>query len=485
MTGWRFWLSTASVLAPCLTSTPAPPTEWTGFPDIILTVLENAQPLAHPQEGRLPLFLWPVHGGTVQDEALQERIIRALEARGIAMIGTWNFGNRERSLADSMQIARIQQRLGLRVCVNANDCLYGFFDGNERTAHLNARGEPFFDASIPGKIGCPFRLQHRYRPMREKVEIFARAYERAGLPLDFVFGDWEIDGPLEINRAWEAAKQCRICRQNLEAIEDFRAFQRQVRTERCKATRQCFAEPILSRYPAALVGNYAVYPNDGFRYWYDYFEVFYAAHPHRRDHAATYREWPNDFSLTGYTMAMPVVYPWARISDWYDFASHDYRWFYNMLLVGSNAGRHSDPGTPTVPFVHWHTVFDGATADSPVRPMSREAYGELLWHLLLRGADSFFMWCPDEQAGLETRLVHQVWAAALEYQSWLEHGKPITFAVPAQPGPVVSGLRVDNEVLVRRTDFGSSAGQDLTLEVGNRTLVVPPGDGACHIIKLQ
>jgi hypothetical protein len=483
--GWRSWLAFIALLAPCLTATRGSTEAWAGFPDPIGTVLDNTRPLEHSRGDRLPLFLWPAHSGVVQDEALQERIIRALDARGIALIASWNFGQLETSLADSMRVARIQQRLGLRVCVNANDCMYGFFNGDETTAHLTERGEPFFDPSIPGKIGCPFRLAHRYDVMREKIDAFARAYRAAALPLDFVFGDWEIDGPLEINRAWEAAKQCVVCRRHIEAIEDFRVFQRRVRMERSQATRQCFAEPLLKHYPEALVGNYGVYPNDGFRYWYDYFEVFYEPHPHRRDQRAAYREWPNDFPRTGYTLAMPVVYPWARIFSWYDFQPTDYRWFYNLLLVGSNAGRHTDPRTSIVPFVHYHTIFDGGAPDPSVKPLSRDTYREILWHLLLRGCDSFFMWCPSSQAADETALVHPIWAAALEYRDWLDRGQPITFAVPTTPGPVISGLRVDDRVLVRRTDFDGNASADVELQVGSHTVLVPPGDGSCRIITLH
>ena len=55
--------------------------------------------------------------------------------------------------------ARIQQRLGLMVCVNANNCMDGWFNGEERTAHLDDLGQPFFEAAIPGRIGCPLRLR--------------------------------------------------------------------------------------------------------------------------------------------------------------------------------------------------------------------------------------------------------------------------------------------------------------------------------------
>ena len=89
-------------------------------------------------------------------------------------------------------------------------------------------------------------------------------------------------------------------------------------------------------YP--LVGNYGVYPHDGHRYWYDYFEEFVDGVPYEQEGGAKYRQWFDEFPLTGYTSAMPVVYTWDKIWRWYDFDQVDYRWFYNMLKVCSNAG---------------------------------------------------------------------------------------------------------------------------------------------------
>ena len=53
--------------------------DWADYPEPIRKVLANCAPLEHPRGDRLPLLLWPVHGGVVQDDALQERIIRDLD----------------------------------------------------------------------------------------------------------------------------------------------------------------------------------------------------------------------------------------------------------------------------------------------------------------------------------------------------------------------------------------------------------------------
>ena len=457
------------------------------FPPSIQTVLGNTEPLEHPREGRLPLLLWPVLQGVVEDDELQEAIIRELDGRGVAMIATWNYEDKEASLAKSLRIARIQQKFGLPVVVNANPCMYKFFNGDPKTAHIDAEGNQFFDDSFGEghKMGCAFAVDFRYPTMTERIAYFVRAYKEANLPLDLVWGDWEIDGPHEFNRSWEAAKRCVVCRRNMPDIEDFQAYQKAMRVKRAQMTRQCYASPILSRYPKALVGNYGVYPHGGYRYWWDYFEYFVDYYPHIVEQGARYRKWFHEFELTGYTFAMPTVYPWHDTFLWYDFDDPDYRWFYNMLLVASNAGQHTDSKIPIIAFVHWHTVVTSGKPDPSVKQMSEWAYKELLWHMLLRGTDGLFMWCGAKESAKETRLLHEIYATSLEYADWLNQGTPVNFDVPKNPGPVISGLRMGNRVLLRRTDFGKSETKPITLKIAGKAVVVPPIKGRCFVLKLE
>ena len=217
-------------------------------------------------------------------------------------------------------------------------------------------------------------------------------------------------------------------------------------------------------------------------YWYDYFEVFAEYHPHRMEQKAPYREWSNDWPHTGYTFAMPVVYPWGRIFGWYDFENSDYRWFYNMLKVASNAGKHTPRDVPIIPFVHYHTVFYPLKPDAAVKQMSPESYQELLWHMLLRGCDTFFLWCQTKENPLEVKLVHEVWAASLQFSPWIVQGTPVTFDVPARPGPVVSALRMNNKLLVRRTDFTPHSPDPVPLRIGKKTLMIPPAPGQNQVL---
>ena len=449
----------------------------------IETVLANTKPLQHPRGGRLPLYVWAVVGVGTEDDREARTRLRQLDERGIGVISAWDHHDRERSLAQGLRVAALQQELGLAVNVNANRLLQRFCNGDPRTAHVTDAGQAFFDRSFAQDVamGCPFALRFRYSEIRDRVASFARAYAEAGCTIDFVFADWEIDGAIEWNGAWESARRCSRCRANVPDLDDFSSFQRAVRQVRSEMQRETFTRPIQAYFPDARIGNYAVYPHDGYRYWYDYFETFVEGAPHKVDQRARYRQWAHEFPLTGYTCAMPVVYTWYPTFHWYDFESPDYRWFYNMLLVASNAGRHPPPEIPVVSFVHWHTTSPPPDPDPRLAQFSARAYQELLWHMLLRGTDTFFLWSPRKELAQEVRLVQEVYAESLRFRAFLDQGQPVTFDVPQTEGPVLSALRLGDRLLVRRTDFASHP-RPVSLQVGERSIDVPRLEGACQIL---
>ena len=90
---------------------PAFPDDKTSYPAGVQTILEQTRPLTHARGNRLPLLLWPAHGAVIDGEINQKHIIRELDARGVAVIATWVPSEKEKSLANSMRVARIQQEL--------------------------------------------------------------------------------------------------------------------------------------------------------------------------------------------------------------------------------------------------------------------------------------------------------------------------------------------------------------------------------------
>ena len=447
----------------------------------VQTVLDVTEPLRFDRGARLPIYSAPTQDPGKLDPETAEHLVGELNKRGIAVICSWNPDKRPESLETALTIARAQKKLGLPVNTCAASCTNFIFNGDEKTAHIDSEGISFFDESIhPTKkdIGCSFAMEHRLPVIRERTEYFVKAYKREGLDIGFIWIDWEVDGPLDVNRAHDYARRCVRCRKNIPGIDDFNIFQKTIREMRSWMQYYIFTEPVLSRFPNALAGNYAVYPNNGYRYWLDYFENddYVDGQPYIQDQRAKYRTWYQDYPGTGFTMAMPVAYTWPPIYDWYDFDNDDYRWFYNMLLVASNAGMSTPSTVPLVMFVSYDP--EGKTKDQ--KNLSKESYQELMWHMLLRGTDTFFVWAGPEATG-DTQ---EVFAAAQEYGDFLDRGVPVTFDVPEKPGTVVSGLVLRDRVLVRRTDFGGSR-EPVSLRVGAKNIAVDPAPGTCKIIDLR
>jgi hypothetical protein len=456
------------------------------YPDNIQVVLDNTKPMEHERNDRLPLIFWPlIDPGQLKPEQAEE-LVEDLDQRGVALMAKWTKENREESLEQALIIGRAQKKLGKEIFVNAIDLLYSFFNGDEHTAHIDADGNTFWDKGFGRKedMGCPFAIDFRKDDIRERVEFYLDAYQKEGLKIDLIFVDWEVDGPLEVNNAYRTSMRCRRCIEHLGKDPGFPAFQKRLREMRSYLQYYTLSQPVLSRYPEALVGNYAVYPNDGYRYWYDYFEYYVEGQPAIEDQKAKYRQWYEDFPATGFTFAMPVSYTWARIFNWYNFDNTDYRWFYNMLLVASNAGKSTPRNIPVITWVHWNTIFYPGEPDTTVKQMTEESYQELLWHMLLRNTNTFAMWCDPKENAQEIRLIQEVYSAAQEYGDFLDQGLPVNFDVPSQPGTVISGLILNDEVLVRRTDFTDNK-EPVTIMAGTTHVNVPYRPGICQLISLK
>jgi hypothetical protein len=439
---------------------------------LLSEILRVTKPLEAPRGDRLGLFLWPAHRLGTTDEAEVAETLRRLDARGMVAIATWK-PNDPAALDEALRLGRLQKKAGLPITVNATASTYGFFNGDPETAHVDVEGRRFFDDSFHTrrKMGCPFAIDHRIPEMVGRIRRGVQAYREAGLVIDFLFADWEVDGPIEWNGAWESSKRCKRCRRHIPGIADFRVFQAALRIKRAELLRRMLSEPVLEAFPEALVGNYGVYPHDGHRYWYDYFED---------DAGSPVREWYPEFAETGLNVAMPVTYPWYRGYAWYDFESSDYRWFYNMLLVGTNAARSTPPEIPIITFVHWHTTDPPPSADPAVKQLGAGRFQELLWHLLLRGHDALFSWSPREEALEESRLVHDVYRESHAYREFLLEGEPVTFQVPPRPGPVVSALRRGERLLVLRSDF-DERDDPVFLDVDGERVEVRRTDGRPHV----
>jgi hypothetical protein len=484
-------LMLAMLAAPLPAAEPAKPTK----AELLSQILESTKPLEHPRGERLPLLAW-IALDLPGDDAEVERLLRELDARGIGAMTSWAGNKDPKALEKALRIARIQQKLGLDVNIFA--ALFGMggviYNGDPKTAHIDADGQPFFDTSqiVWVKAGCPFAIEHRIEDLTAQVEFFCKGFKDAGIDVKLIIADWEIDGPLETNDGWAAAKKCRVCREKIPDIDtNFEAFQKICRTIRGDMQKRVYADTMKKYFPGVLVGNYGVYPNDGWRYWYDFYEKVPTdeAIPTKRDGRAKFRKWFPEWELTGYTYAQPVVYPRYEMHGWYDFENIDYRWFRGLLLNASNGPQQmhqrrlaGEDSGPTISFIKYHTTDKPDPKLPDVPNISEAAYKELLWHMLLRGTDGLINWCPDPESPVEVRLLQEVYRESAAYNEFFLKGEPIAFDTPERAGPVVSGMKLGQRVLVRRTDFGADDGP-VKVRVGGVEIEVPKREG-CQIIEL-
>jgi len=452
--------------------------------DILRAIVAEVPPLTHVRGNRIPLRGSRLEAWIPDDDAEALEFLTALDDRGIGLSPRWNPAKLDDSIAESLRMARLQTQLGLPVSVHSSRCIYSFFNGDEGTFHVAEYGSTFFDDSFSSrKMGCPFRLEHRKQEIKDKFKPFLEAYKQAGIDIDFMYVDWEIDGPIEFNGAWEASKRCTVCRENVPDLDDFMVYQRALREIRSDLQRECYAEVVRAVFPDILVGNYSVNPHNGWRYWYDYYEKLPEGAPYKLDQLEKYRPWYHEFDECGYTFANPVCYTWYETWSWYpNFDNDDYRWFYNLLKVGTNACRNTAPDVPVIPWVHWHTTAQPADTP-PVPQMTEWAHKEFLWHLYLRGADSLMMWCTAEETVKEVQMMNEVMGASLEYREFLTDGEPVFFSIPRRPATVVSGIRLGDRLLVRRTDFGDYTGP-VTRRLGDIEVEIPSRPGQCQVINL-
>ncbi|RIH63224.1 hypothetical protein D1164_21105 [Mariniphaga sediminis] len=456
------------------------------IPENIKTLMDTLPVLSNDHGDRELLYQYSVGDLSSLSDEDTRKVISGLKNRGVGVITFWKKGEKiDSHIQEGIRIARIQKELGLSVVIDATRLLYGFYDGTPATSHISDKGETFSDSSFAGHtMGCPFTLVSRIPVIEARIVAYAEAYKAAGIDIDIVTADWEIDGPMEWNDAWENSKSCVRCRENTSDINNFLLFQATLRSIRSRLMYESYTKPVLERFPDALITNYATYPHDGWRYWYDYFEYPQPELPHIKDQNALYRPWYDEFAETGFTLAMPVVYTWYPIFNWYPEYSGDYRWFYNMLKVGSNAGKSTPSGIPLATFVHWHTTAPPKNPDPGVKQMSRESYQELLWHLLLRGHDMLFSWCMQNELAVEMILLQDVYNKSLEYNKWFKIGQPVIFDVPANETTVISGIKLNNKVLVRRTDFKEN-NKPVMVKIDNVELKVPCKPGECQILRLE
>ena len=122
-------------------------------------VLRETQPLKFPRGQRLPLYLWTPNFPAAADDAELERVLKALDARGIALFARWGGNDFAKASAFPLRVARLQKKLGLETSVDATGLAHGFYNGTPETGHVDKDGKRFFDKSFFWSPGCTAKGQ--------------------------------------------------------------------------------------------------------------------------------------------------------------------------------------------------------------------------------------------------------------------------------------------------------------------------------------
>ncbi len=443
--------------------------------NLIDIIIENTKPIMIRENRRLPLFIWGSIPLNLPEQQIREYLNQLIE-RNIVVFTKWYIPKEgiEVGIKESIKIDKIKKGLNYPIAIDATSVVHRFFDGSEETGHIDEKGKIFFDMSFSSnvKIGCPFKIEKKYDVIKERLEKFLKAYKQEGIEIKYWAIDWEIDGPIEWNSAWENSKKCVICRKNIKNIENFDQFQNVIRKKRADLQREVFVNTVKKYFPDCLIGNYAVNPHDGYRYWWDYFEKEVEGATYQRKHNALFRKWFDEFRYSGYTIAMPVIYTWFRFFNDYNFEEKEYRWFYPLLKEGTSVGKNTPKNIPIISFVHWQTVEKPKQLPSDFTPLSREKYKELLWHLLFRRFDTFCLWSPLNEIAEEIKVLYEVYVESFKYNDFILKGEPIFWDVPEEPDSVISGLKLKNKLLIIRSDF-SEKKEIIIIKVDNKKIEIP------------
>ncbi|HKJ66970.1 MAG TPA: hypothetical protein VKA68_03360, partial [bacterium] len=115
--------------------------------DNIRVLLDTLPPVPHDIGDRELLYQYSVGDLSALSGKDVTWVIRELAKRGVGVITFWTTGDAfESRIEEGIRIARIQEKLGLRVVADATRLLYGFYDGTPATAHIDENGNAFSTA---------------------------------------------------------------------------------------------------------------------------------------------------------------------------------------------------------------------------------------------------------------------------------------------------------------------------------------------------
>ncbi|HEY3396823.1 MAG TPA: hypothetical protein VGM19_04105 [Armatimonadota bacterium] len=451
------------------------------------SLAQVVQPLTHPLGGRLPLFLWnfPLPRDdtlvAMRADGRLRRDIETLTARGF--LPTVEIGW-DGTPAGALAMAQTLQEAGQPVFV-----IFANLPGGSRALYPSGGLRSLApDANRAGKLRWwPCLPQADPTAAAAGVRGLLERFRDAGIKVAGVWFDYE-GLPYPWAGVYEAQQRSAACRALYPAgvLEDDQRFIEYVYRLRSEALSRAMVDPVRQVFPGALVGNYDEWASS-------------RATPYLANGGESLP--PRD--LGRFSAAMPRAYasPWYLHQFFPEAAAvtaeqADPIYFRLLLNTISSANANRQAGQLCVPFLARHDPFDplqsGAARFGP--GLSHRRYRELIWHLLLRGTDGFYLYplgFPNSGVSMEDGFqtledTRAVYDQVLAQRRFLDEGRPMTEATapPPQRGVIWSGLQRRHECLVRAFTLDNQAGE-VTLSPWPRvtvTLAAPP-EGATYLVR--
>ena len=433
------------------------PVAWT-----VSNVLARIPPLRHDATGRWPLITWEPFLSATNDRSFQRGeplppdVYRELLKRGLTQAIRMN--------EKYIPTASALQQAGSPVIVmegNGGDGPYA--DTPEArhylpTDYVIPKGEHLYP--------CPMQTAG-WGKAADRVRATMQKFKTAGVTVDAVWLDWEVEPLWWTTERWRQAQNCSRCESTLPpgVLRTSSRYTDFIMLYRQKLLSDYLAAPILDVFPKASVSNWDSLPSTAER--------------------PAYNWWGNTFppmDIGRFTASMPAVYGSNAIFTdyWYGFLGAPFRHWRHLRSIGEDEA-YTDrvythvmlgsfsacafntiaqaPGKQIIPWVS-RVVDDSHRKDTPV--LTRERYREILRHVWLRGADAMQVFNPRNPDHpvfmlLEVEDAVAVYDEMLAYRPFLTRGVVMNTEPPSfqDTGALWSGLRCESNALVRAFTQGS------------------------------
>jgi hypothetical protein len=425
------------------------------------TLFKKVPPLKHDATGRLPLIciepfkLSPDDKSFAEAKPFPAATIRELVKRGLTQFIPPN----EKYIPFALALRRAGARV-IMVEGNAFNGPAGEVPDGPHQLPADFKRDPDQPAQQP-RFPCP-RLLEGWRKKADELRATFRKFKAAGVNVDAVWLDWEIE-PLPGKAQWREAKACARCRKMFppEILDDFDRYKGFIWRLRVELLSAYAVAPILEIYPTCSVTNWEEVISTAQRptaYWSDSavkppvgIGMFTAANPVAYGNTAWYglhwkaeRKWPLD------TAHMDRIYTQVMLAQISDQAA--------------NAGL----AAPEKQCIPWVDRFCADDRDEKIPILTRSRYREILRHCWLRGADGMQIfnpnWFPNrpERVAVVTEEIEDavaVYDEMLAFRPILDRGRVMNTAKPKaeDDGPIWSGRQLGDTAIVRAFTQGKVA----------------------------